>query len=747
MAMYGPPLSARKFPPPRDFSSLSVRDLLDARDAYHVHLAHLDNVVATAIGRYRFRKGDRYDRFAPGDPEAEKAPKLDDERTLFDSVVKPWSVPCVLVFVSKWVPRHGFADDPDQAVPGALYLPDGRVVPTCVVSVSKIDAPAAGEPSLSFPDSFIGGGYLISSDVQGKEHFGTVGCLVTDGSMMYALTNRHVTGEKGREIFSYFRGRRERVGVSDGNQIGKLPFEEVYPGWAGSYAMTNMDAGLLRVDKVSRWTSKVVGLPPLGIPIDLNTDSMTLDLIGCPVQAFGGMSGALHGTIEALFYRYKSIGGTDYVADMLIAPSGETNTLPGDSGTLWCVESRVDNVTTYRPVALEWGGHAIVDDSGSKTVARGFALATCISTICRELDVDVVRDVNAQLPEYWSDVGHYTIAARACAEVTTPKLKKLMTENRLNISYDDPDIDPDKFSFQRGHFVPLADVPDKVWKGFGWKGQRGAPEHPAHHADVDHELHGKTLLQLCAEDPNNVNLTFWREFYDEVGVGITTDEYGKEHDGRGILPFRVWQIFDDMVASVRERKLDRFVAGAGVLSHYVSDACQPLHLSKDFDGGARAEGVHERFEKDILNQNCVELLQRLKVKPKAGKPVRDVVDGESAAKHVVAMMVDVFGKLSPDDIIDSFIDSSVDGRHYSKLMWDDIGDKVVEVMALGTKTLAELWESAWAAGDGNTAFRESEIVRIDRPKLRALYQDTGFVRSHDIESIGEELGVEEPVGA
>jgi len=44
------------FPPRRDYSSLSVHDLLDARDAYHVYLASLEHVVATAIGRYRIHK-------------------------------------------------------------------------------------------------------------------------------------------------------------------------------------------------------------------------------------------------------------------------------------------------------------------------------------------------------------------------------------------------------------------------------------------------------------------------------------------------------------------------------------------------------------------------------------------------------------------------------------------------------------------------------------------------------------------
>ena len=38
-----------------DFRSLSVKDLLDARDQFHVHLANKPNVFATAIGLYLIR--------------------------------------------------------------------------------------------------------------------------------------------------------------------------------------------------------------------------------------------------------------------------------------------------------------------------------------------------------------------------------------------------------------------------------------------------------------------------------------------------------------------------------------------------------------------------------------------------------------------------------------------------------------------------------------------------------------------
>ena len=46
--------------PANAYDQLSLRDLLDARDQYHIHLMQHPNVVATAVGRYRIRKKDSW---------------------------------------------------------------------------------------------------------------------------------------------------------------------------------------------------------------------------------------------------------------------------------------------------------------------------------------------------------------------------------------------------------------------------------------------------------------------------------------------------------------------------------------------------------------------------------------------------------------------------------------------------------------------------------------------------------------
>ena len=62
------------------------------------------------------------------------------------------------------------------------------------------------------------------------------------------------------------------------------------------------------------------------------------------------------------------------------------------------------------PIAIQWGGQIFVSDAAKR--AR-FALASALSSVCRHLDVEVVRDWNVGQTEYWGAVGHYKIAFSA----------------------------------------------------------------------------------------------------------------------------------------------------------------------------------------------------------------------------------------------------------------------------------------------------------------------------------------------
>ena len=83
------------------FSHLSVKDLVEARDQFHVHLMNKKNVVATALGRYLIRRDD-IDKHGNFHPPSKKSNAPRPKRTIENSIVIDISWPCVLVFVDQW---------------------------------------------------------------------------------------------------------------------------------------------------------------------------------------------------------------------------------------------------------------------------------------------------------------------------------------------------------------------------------------------------------------------------------------------------------------------------------------------------------------------------------------------------------------------------------------------------------------------------------------------------------------------
>lgn len=87
--------------PDKNFNDLSITDLIEAREMFHVHLMNKRNVIATAIGRYRIRKTDPLPGQKDYTKTANKANRT--EKTLYNSEVRDYSWPCILVFVSEWM--------------------------------------------------------------------------------------------------------------------------------------------------------------------------------------------------------------------------------------------------------------------------------------------------------------------------------------------------------------------------------------------------------------------------------------------------------------------------------------------------------------------------------------------------------------------------------------------------------------------------------------------------------------------
>jgi len=724
------------------FHNLSVKDLIEARDTFHIHLMNKRNVIATAIGRYRVRKSD-FNKEGAYEPQKQFPKKA---RTLENSIVTEFSWPCVLVFVSKWEDETQLInDEKDNIIPKCIYMPDGRVVPICVVEEKKVHRSDTdvNDTKLVFPQSYISGGYPLIVNSQGQKRIASMGCLVSDGNKVFALTNKHVTGKEGTEIFTKFRGKETRIGVSS-KQFGKEKFTTLYPGWQGSNLVVNTDVGLVEVDDLNIWKTEVFGIGELKELTDLNTTNISLELIDKKVKAFGAVSGKIEGKIIGLFYRYKSVGGTEYVSDFLIggADNKPLNVHHGDSGTLWLIQE--GSTKEYKPFALQWGQHQFMEGNEKKT--RPYALASSLSNILRELDLDLVRGWNVDQEYSWGKFGHFKIGARACEMVTNQNLGVLLKANEDNIGYPN-EVFKDPSGFVKagtGEFVPLADVPDLVWRPMkGTKGVARNSDESNHFADMD-DFHpkvmgGKTLLQLNFNDEGKIRDEFftlenWLKFYSQLDdVKPNYDKDGKLKRRLGGLPFRVWQMYDIMVYELKKNKdIAKFICAGGTMSHYVGDACQALHISYKHHGLTENEyNVHKDYEDNMLN-NKKNIPRLLKGIDSFDEVVRDedlFKTGLGAAKAVLKLMWNTFQNLPPDNILKAWRSSSDMEDMFKKL-----GEKTIANINQGCLTMATIWQSAWIEGEGDK-IDPSELVAVGQDELISLYSDKSFVPSFPLDKL------------
>jgi len=68
--------------------------------------------------------------------------------------------------------------------------------------------------------------------------------------------------------------------------------------------------------------------------------------------------------------------------------------------------------------------------------------------------------------------------------------------------------------------------------------------------------------------------------------------------------------------------------------------------------------------------------------------------------------------------------------------WNEFGDDTVDVMAMGCRLLARLWESAWQLGKGDATLKAG---RLKQPALVKCYARKTFLKSFLLTQISAHL--------
>ena len=228
---------------------------------------------------------------------------------------------------------------------------------------------------------------------------------------------------------------------------------------------------------------------------------------------------------------------------------------------------------------------------------------------------------------------------------------------------------------------------------------------------------------LC-QDPKNVDVRVWNSFYESL-----------DENTRGALPFRVWQIYDEMVGFVRAGEIDKYTCAAGVLAHYVGDASQPLHVSHLHHGHDESEKrVHADYETKMLDRFAVEFNGLVNGAVATTPRPAAFSGGKNAAVTVIALMSRTIGRLSPENVIEAWAAHPGQGRIAH--LWGAVKDATAACVADGGMTLATIWQSAWLEGGGNQ-IASAALVAQDKDRLKELYDDKSFLPAMSLKKLEE----------
>jgi hypothetical protein len=174
--------------------------------------------------------------------------------------------------------------------------------------------------------------------------------------------------------------------------------------------------------------------------------------------------------------------------------------------------------------------------------------------------------------------------------------------------------------------------------------------------------------------------------------------HGEAAARHGRVPWRVGEVYDELVAAFRKRKVDAVLERAAVLGHYVADAHVPLHATVNYDGElSDQDGIHRRWETDLFAryQRQIETAVRPSPAQAVGDPVTftlGVLQGSLA--HAERALASDRAAAGDRDYLETAGDDRYDDGYYSRL-FELEGESMARRLGEAAEAVGSLWLSAW----------------------------------------------------
>ncbi len=161
---------------------------------------------------------------------------------------------------------------------------------------------------------------------------------------------------------------------------------------------------------------------------------------------------------------------------------------------------------------------------------------------------------------------------------------------------------------------------------------------------------------------------------------------------QGTLPWVIqWEV-DSLTAQFR-RNDTAIVRTMSDLGHYVADAHQPLHCTKNYDGQLTGNnGIHSRYESTMINAYQGSLIIQPDSVQYISSPLNYIFAFIDHSQSYVdsIMHADTYAKS-----VSGWSGSGSVPAAYTNALWQKVGDFTIDQFQRATVTLASLWYTAW----------------------------------------------------
>jgi hypothetical protein len=262
---------------------------------------------------------------------------------------------------------------------------------------------------------------------------------------------------------------------------------------------------------------------------------------------------------------------------------------------------------------------------------------------------------HAQVTWAWGKRGHQIVASTAARILKDNAQLDFLNNHQFDLAY-------------------YANVPDIIWKSdkkikdYEWS---------MHFLDWDETFNKKFATPLSLPVSYEAFRKKWDSDYNRQKIGA--------------LPWRVADLISRIEKLVKSPPQDfqlQLLIHMGILSHYIGDTAQPLHLTPNYDGQlTQQNGIHEYIDNHVLNDLDLtvdsEVYQALQSRWKADAKLRPH-DPNLIFRE---LMQDSLGKV--DEILR--LDKKLDRKkiaEYKKAM----KPLIVSRLVAGAYTTAKIWE-------------------------------------------------------